>query len=156
MVIALDPQARVTIELLTESDLPPEKRTRFHCRDLTLGEQQAIEEQEVSRWEVRRIDGASEQKLVPHIGRTAALVLGSCLLGWSNLLDENGAEVPFEMEKTPREVLGRLCNPPTDATLARLPSDCRRELSNIIRGRSFLGGADRKNLPTPQPVPSAS
>lgn len=138
MVIALTPRLRHPYVLRRERSLAAEQRTTFYLRTLTVEERAALMDISSS------FDQDDRTIRVP-AGTQALSTVRAGLLGWSNLKDDKGADVPFEAGAERAVLGGHKVAPPTDACLDRLPLDVLLELANAIRDAATLSDDDAKN-----------
>ena len=121
MPIALDPKATFKYVLEDDRKAEPSERTEFTLRGLTVGEEARVADSMISS-----VPG--EEELSYRSGTHQLTVLRFGLRGWSNFLDAEGKQVPFETTKgSPRHV--------TDDCLDRLSSAHRQELTSAILDR---------------------
>ncbi len=126
MPIAVDPRERFTYILKRDRapEIPPEQRTVFYLRPLTVLEQHRLFDdfERVGTMRVRRELGSS---------MLASLRRG--LVGWSRFPDAQGREVPFEANER-----GEV----SDASLARLRLEDRLELADAIENEVAVNEED--------------
>lgn len=131
---------RETFRLILDEDkaLPADKQSVFLCRPLT-----AHQLDNISGMANVALDGTSVQ--IPTGNKRLALLKAS-LVGWSNYVDADGNEIPFEREKGRVLVYGvEVDRPPTDATLEWLNLDRFRELAEKIQEANRLSVDDQGN-----------
>ena len=134
MAYGLTPDAINEYVLEDDRQLPvgDPKRTVFRYRLPTQPERTAI------------LDAASEIARSGQM-RVIYLTLKTCLQGWEHYLDAEGNEIPFQLEGKLVNVCGRKIDPPTDATLDRLPSEHAFEITNAIHKSMTISPEQTKN-----------
>lgn len=131
MVIALTPSERMTVVLPADQKLEPghPNRTEFYVRSLSAPQRTAM------------INAANTEPA----GTVAYKTLRAALVGWANLRDGDGNEVPFETEEKEVVCFGSSVRPPTDETLNRLPTSAYFDLANAIADGQHMTRDDAKN-----------
>src|SRR3990170_460493 len=122
MVVALDPRLPFAYVLKSDRSLPPDQQTRFQLRPLTYQEDVYLRDQTV----VISEDGGG--KVMMGSRRNLRLRLG--LVGWSNLRDAQGRDVPFATEE--QFLAGEKRPVVSTASLERLSRVVREELADAV------------------------
>lgn len=130
MPIALTPRSKFDYVLVSDRELPQERRTVFHLRAMTHTERARLVDEYVRSHR-------------PATLNLEAVRFG--LVGWSNFRDAQGVDVAFTTEPEPLRVLGQEMRPPTDACLAALTTEDIAELANQIVEQNHITEGDRKN-----------
>lgn len=144
-MIAIDPVSERRYILKAERGLPPEEQSVFILRPLTLRESNAIEDMTVG---VGEGDGMTIRS---GSVRTRALEYG--LIGWENVLDSKGNEVPFDGTRQKRGGVEFIS--PNSKTLERLPRSVQHELAEAITTGSDLTEEEAGNSSASGSEPSA-
>lgn len=137
MTVALTPSDRREYVLIAERDLPRDKQTRFFFRTLPYALRTELG---IAFAAARR--GGSGQVLfeAKEAAEVHARALRFSLVGAENIVDANGAPVPFEEE------LDHLAGQPFRVVawswLDRLQARDRDELGNEALNRQFLSPGD--------------
>jgi hypothetical protein len=127
MAIAVNPNEPFDYVLEADRDLPPDEQTVFHLRPLSHSQRTKLDDLRF------RMEGKTQVVGTP-AGYMQDQVLKAGLMGWDNLRDAHGEQVPFvtTAPKTPN-VLGTNLSHPTDECLGRLHPNDAAELEAAIR-----------------------
>ncbi len=135
MVIAVTPDERHTFVLPAERELPEGQQTKFFLRTLTTRERLALDRS--------RIDSSGDRFI--DFGDRCLETLRAGLTGWDNLVDANGAAVPYEQTGAELDVCGVRRRCISDASLNRLPGDVVTEVLREINRLTELTPEDVGN-----------
>ncbi len=135
-MLARSAKHSVRFVLPEERDLPANEQTVFQLRPLTVLEDQHL-----------RDSFAVVTRSGPMIQTGAARValLRAGLVGWENLRDEVGAEVPFQVVDKPATVLGTKRRHITDECIDRLFDSTIDVLTKAIDDLRQVSRDDAKN-----------
>lgn len=126
MVIALTPQARREYSLKAERELPDEVRTVFLFRALPFNMRLELG--------LRGADQLRDDAVAQ--ARALAQALRFCLVGWRNLKNSAGADMPFATEQA--DLAGQFYLVPTAETLDLIPDQERVELSEAAMAGLYM------------------
>ena len=131
-MIITRPRGQRPYILEAERELEPEDQTVFLLTDLTERDRVGIMDQ-------LRVSAASEggTASITGSGTRTYMAVRAGLVGWQNLKDETGADVPFET------VAGN-SRKPKDETLALLDWETKVELQGAIMDAAFPDDEDKE------------
>lgn len=138
MVIAITPDKEREYVLRHERTLPEEQQTRFRIRTLTTRERTSLQDRQA-------VFMQATGEMLHKTGTYALETLRCGLVGWSNLKNSEGSDVPFETEEKKRNVAGILRRPVTDSCIDMLAAEYVDELAAAIHDFSRLGEDDTKD-----------
>lgn len=131
MPIAIDPNAVTEFKLKAEADMP--SATVFLLRPLTA--------RELTRVAMPAAQAGELSGLVLAIGPQSLDLLRYGLQGWRGFNDASGVPVPFQTAKGApgeRDIA-------SDASIDRIPSQCRQELALAIFTNARLSADERRD-----------
>jgi hypothetical protein len=135
-MLARSPKQSVRFVLPEERELPANEQTVFLLRPLSVLEDQVLRDSFVL---------VTKSGPVMQAGAMRVALLRAGLVGWENLRDEVGAEVPFQVIEKPAHVLGRKVRHISDESIDRLDDGTIDVLTKAIDDLRQVSRDDAKN-----------